>query len=705
MGLQDFWVVKLDAAGNLEWQNTIGGSADDFLYSVLPTPDGGYICGGRSMSGISGDKTEVSNGVSDFWVVKLNATGDILWQNSFGGDGSDDLYELILTHDGGYLTGGRSFSTKSGDKTEELFGLFDYWVVKLDSTGTIQWQNSIGGSDMNELMTLTSTFDNGFLCGGMSQSFITGDKNEICQGHYDYWILKLNSNGQVLWQNTIGGSNMDYLGWIEPTGENDFLCGGFSSSNISGDKTENCSGSTDIWIIKISGKRNIISGTAFADLNSSGIKDPGEPIVPGLRIADIYSGNFDFTDADGFYAVALEDTGNYEVVAPTLNYFTAVPSGFPGSFSEFLETDSLNDFAFKPAGTFNDLCVSSTPVTAFRSGMNATYRINYSNSGTTTLNPTVIFYPDSNLSFASSIPAASSSTQDSLVWNFGPLTPFESGQILVTMQVDSGLPIGTLINSGAVVEPLAGDANLLCNQSFWEVVTTGSYDPNDIMVNRDTLYDFEITSPAFLEYVVRFQNTGNDTAFFVSVNNKIAPGLNLSSFEFIGASHPCTIEYQSYDSTLKFIFNNILLPDSNVNEPGSNGFVRYRIQPHTTLVPGDIISNSADIIFDFNAPVATNSALTEIVLYTSLQESSPPGFAVYPNPVTNVVNVVFNLHEKQNVAVVLFNMYGQKVQELFTGALESGIWHKVFTLENLPGGVYVISVNGSSLWGKRLIKL
>ena len=145
MGSYDYWVVKLDTGGAIQWDNTIGGSGWDELWSVQQTSDGGYILGGGSDSPISGDKTENSQGLKDYWVVKLDTAGVIQWQNTIGGSADDALYSIQQTSDGGYVLGGWSISGISGDKTENNLGLGDYWVVKLGTGGAIQWDNTIGG--------------------------------------------------------------------------------------------------------------------------------------------------------------------------------------------------------------------------------------------------------------------------------------------------------------------------------------------------------------------------------------------------------------------------------------------------------------------------------------------------------------------------------------------------------------------------------
>ena len=251
IGNGDYWVLKLDAAGAIQWQNTIGGNNDEDLKFLQQTADGGYILGGYSFSNISGDKTENSNGVADYWVVKLGASGAIQWQNTIGGSGADFFTSLQQTADGGYILGGSSNSNISGDKTENGIGNGDYWVVKLDATGTIQWQNTIGGSGSDAITSVHQTADGGYIVGGFSDSDISGDKTENSLGGDDFWVVKLNEAGGVQWQKTIGGSSDDVLYILQQAADDGYILGGWSNSNISGDKTENSNGEIDYWVIKL----------------------------------------------------------------------------------------------------------------------------------------------------------------------------------------------------------------------------------------------------------------------------------------------------------------------------------------------------------------------------------------------------------------------------------------------------------------------
>lgn len=267
-GSYDYWVIKLDGFGNIVWQNTIGGDDADYLYKVLQTPDGGYILGGYSSSGISGDKTEINAGTRDFWIIKLNSIGDIIWQNSIGGDANDNLYDIALTADGGYILGGSSESGISGDKTESNTG-GDYWIVKLDSSGNIEWQNTIGGNSLEEFEALIQTTDGGYLVGGKSISGISRDKTDSVIGMDDLWILRLDHNGNILWQNTIGGTEVEVLAGMCQLNDLSFVIGSWSVSAASGDKTNPGFGSSDYWLLKLDPEQLCITPSATESVVST----------------------------------------------------------------------------------------------------------------------------------------------------------------------------------------------------------------------------------------------------------------------------------------------------------------------------------------------------------------------------------------------------------------------------------------------------
>ena len=248
-GEDDYWIVKLDGSGDIVWERTIGGSGPDQGLSVKQTQDGGYILVGESLSGVSGEKTEPSV-QWDFWVIKLDSSGDIQWQNTISADGFERTPTVLLSSDGGYFLGGSSNSDISGDKTEDAIGEFDYWLLKLDSNGEIVWQNTIGGDGTDFLAHMAATSDGGVIIGGLSSSGVSGDKTEPSRGDTDYWLVKTDAGGEIEWDRTLGGDASDNLESIFQTSDGGFILGGSSTSGVSGEKTEPSVGLTDYWIVK-----------------------------------------------------------------------------------------------------------------------------------------------------------------------------------------------------------------------------------------------------------------------------------------------------------------------------------------------------------------------------------------------------------------------------------------------------------------------
>ncbi|MCF8293672.1 MAG: hypothetical protein K9I70_07660, partial [Chitinophagaceae bacterium] len=242
-GSADYWVVKLNSTGVVQWQKSLGGSGDDAAFSVQQTADSGYIVAGWSASN-DGDVTG-NHGYADYWVVKLTATGVIQWQKSLGGTGSDYPYSIQQTADSGYIVAGYSYST-DGDVTGN-HGSADYWVVKLNSTGVVQWQKSLGGTGGDGAYSIQQTADSGYIVAGGSESNdgdVTGN-----HGSADYWVVKLNSTGVVQWQKSLGGSGDDAANSIQQTADSGYIVAGYSTSN-DGDVTGN-HGSGDYWVVKL----------------------------------------------------------------------------------------------------------------------------------------------------------------------------------------------------------------------------------------------------------------------------------------------------------------------------------------------------------------------------------------------------------------------------------------------------------------------
>lgn len=247
----DYWVWKMDEKGDLDWQKSFGGTGSDMLQSIQNTRDGGFILAGTSTSMKSGDKKDDGLGQEDLWIIKLNAKGDQEWQKTLGGTGKEMLSTIKQTKDGGYIIGASSSSGQSLYKKENSYGNLDYWVVKMDSAGTVEWEKTFGGQYLDILESIVTTKDEGFLVGGWSNSPKSGNKDEDSYGEGDYWILMLDKNGEVKWQRSYGGEGDDHLYTLLETKDGGYLAGGNSNSGTSGNKGKSNGKGTDFWILKI----------------------------------------------------------------------------------------------------------------------------------------------------------------------------------------------------------------------------------------------------------------------------------------------------------------------------------------------------------------------------------------------------------------------------------------------------------------------
>ena len=242
-GDKDMWIIKLDSSGILQWQKTLGGSDWEEAWSVKQTMDGGYILAGRTGS-TDGDVTGL-HGYLDYWVVKLNNSGSLEWQKSLGGTGLDLGYSIRQTNEGGYIVVGESDS-QDGD-VKNNHGGTDYWVVKLNFEGKIEWQKSLGGVSTDRGNDIEQTRDGGYIVFGFTGS-TDGDVTEN-HGLFDCWAVKLSATGEIEWQKALGGSDLDFGQSIEQTLDNGYIAVG-SSISVDGDLTSNY-GYADIWVVKL----------------------------------------------------------------------------------------------------------------------------------------------------------------------------------------------------------------------------------------------------------------------------------------------------------------------------------------------------------------------------------------------------------------------------------------------------------------------
>jgi hypothetical protein len=332
----DYWVIKLDKNGNKEWDKTLVGLSGEGLSSLIQTTDGGYLLGGTSPSPVSGDKTDSSRGGYDFWIVKLDKAGNIQWDKTMGGTGGDYL-RVVAQVSKHYFVAGYSDSPASHEKSEKSHGL-DFWALKLDDNGNVMTDKTIGGNGSDYLTCAIHTKDGGGILGGYSYSNISGEKTENSRGKSDYWIVKLNDSGQIAWDKTIGGSSYDFLNCIAQTGDGGYILGGTSYSNISGEKTENSKGYYDYWVVKLDSAGNVewdktIGGSDYDDLTQ--IKQIGKNkyLLAGSSYSNKTGDKTQYSRGyNDYWIVKLEYTpsgiivSDKTIVATKANDFSAYPN-------------------------------------------------------------------------------------------------------------------------------------------------------------------------------------------------------------------------------------------------------------------------------------------------------------------------------------------------------------------------------------------
>jgi len=264
MPVVDYWLLKLDADANIQWSKTYGGSGEDKGQQIIQTSDGGYALTGYAQSA-DGDGSN-NEGFHDNWVVRLDAQGTILWEKSFGFSGHDHSYDIMQTDDGGLffagfldITAARSdgFTEKGSSLTRH--GVGEFWGTKLDSNGAVEWRRYFGGTSNDRAYGVVRSDDSGFVMTGFSESNDFDIKNN--QGSYDFWTVKIDKEGELLWERAYGGSGIDRSYSIVKTSDGGYAITGQTLSSDS-DVSKN-NGESDIWLIKLDDNGQLLWENSF----------------------------------------------------------------------------------------------------------------------------------------------------------------------------------------------------------------------------------------------------------------------------------------------------------------------------------------------------------------------------------------------------------------------------------------------------------
>jgi len=440
-----------------------------------------------------------------------------------------------------------------------------------------------------------------------------------------------------------------------------------------------------------------LNGKIFSDVNSNCIKDGGD-----ISLANWMAQAQNTSTQINYYGVAassgdynvLVPAGNYNVsLLPLNNYWSQVCPLSPSTYSLSVNNDDtvLNlNFGMQAAVNCADLTAVIGTANQRRCLKNNYFFIQGSNNGTIPISSALL-----KVNFdAKIIPLSSTLQWDSIsgteyFWKLGTMNPGQSVSFTVNDSVSCASMLGDTLWSYAQILPLAGDCNTGNNYMEEIGVVTGSFDPNEKKAvttsNKIAVTQGNILQTDTITYTIAFQNTGTDTAFTVTIFDVLDTHLIVPSVISGLSSHPYTLQILG-TNVLKWTFNNILLPDSNVNESASHGFVRFKVLQKPNNPIGTVISNYAGIVFDYNTAVNTDTVMLIVSTPTAIQENKGENnsISIYPNP----TNGVFSIESQEKISSIeIVNLLGEKVYTELVSASQTTI-----DLSKEPNGVYFLQL-------------
>lgn len=276
-GTRDMWLLRIDDNYSIQWEQCIGSMEEDIAVKAIETSDGGFYIAGMTNSPSPSGNSTVSANSFDYWLLRLDQNGGIVWQESYGGMGIENLTDMIIVGDTNIVLFGSSQSDAGVDKSEDNYGSTDLWVVSLDTNGVILWDKTLGGSTSDDARNISydPIGEELYAC-GLSLSDATGNKTEDSYGAHDVWIVKLDLNGNIIDQKIFGGDNDEIEGHFFIDDSNQMYITAGTTSGPSGNKTSDVDGIADLWILKIDNQFNIVWDKSFG---GNGVEGGGHSMI------------------------------------------------------------------------------------------------------------------------------------------------------------------------------------------------------------------------------------------------------------------------------------------------------------------------------------------------------------------------------------------------------------------------------------------
>ena len=684
-------VFAIDLDGDDDKDILIAAAGDDKI-AWYENTDGQGNFGSQQVISIDSDfATKVFaadlDGDGDNDVLSASAYDDkIAWFENTNGFGNFGLEQIISTNSDFALDVYAVDLDGDGDMDVISASRNDNKVAWYENT------NGLGAFGGEQIITTSADF---------VQSIYTADMDN--DGDLDVLSASSNDDKLAWYENTDGqGTFSEYqnISINEPGFPNDVFAADMDND---GDMDVlSVSGFYDkiVWHENLGQLGNEINGIVQFDVSNDGCDSSDLPVENILVVTDNGANSFGtFTNEDGSYIIPT-NIGNFQtsILSELSSNFNISLNAQNTDFDAVGNIDTV-DFCIESSASINSLFVSVYPsLNNPRPGFNTTYQIVYNNIGTTQLSGSVFFeFDDSKLNFLNASETIASQTANTLTFDFIDLNPFETRTIDLEFNVFAPptTNIGDELVSTSTISPVAGDETEEDNVFTLEQTVIGSYDPNDITVLEGEEITIEEIDK-YLHYLIRFQNTGTASAINVRVENVLDEKLDWTTMQLESLSHTGRVEITD-QTDVSFIFDNINLADSTNDEPNSHGYIAYKIKPKSNVEVGDIISGTADIFFDFNPPITTNTVSTQIVEPLSVGDYAKQTIQLFPNP-TNSKLVITSNQIIDRLTVIDIN--GRTLNDIELSNLEYSL-----DVSSLSKGVYFLEIqSGNTKTVKRFIK-
>lgn len=643
----ELYVHRMSASGALMWKTLLDPTDPEIELhdpKVVALTDGGALVHGRT--DVKRRQGTVNMSYANHYVIRLTPGGDVAWSRYYMNHHSVADYNSLR---------GACVEMPDGDLVLVTPSYTGLHVSRLTSEGIPVWTRAYGTDPTGDFPAMAYGIVHGPSDGMTAVGTLGGSP---C-------VLHLDPAGEVIWGGKLDLEGEAYA--VATTATADVVVSAFLGNDPLFSSTGTglfrfTSNGTPSWAVASSGYApNSIVELANGDLFLGANWTQGARISSSGQFLAGWTGSSQ-TQVDGSSAIwptqATADTlvvGVYDHVVRAPHYgntscafgpsaitMTSVP--FPSFISiGSSDTSSIKTWTMSlsrpPSMDKVDMAVDLAGTVA-RPGFPTSAVLGVTNTsmvanGQTTV--TLTFNPQ--MAFMFGIPSPAQLNGNTVTWNVAPGLGFHQRRsFMATFQVPASVPLGTQLTYVATATQDSVELTLTNNTATWTRAVTGSYDPNDKLVHPEGIYHIE--NDSLLDYTIRFQNTGTDTAFTVVVVDTLAASLDVSTFKPGAASHPYTYTLTG-GGLLTFTFANILLPDSNVNEARSHGLVKFSIKPHAPIEMGQAFVNRAYIYFDFNEPIITPDAVTVVGLpmrVAEVEREEQPH--LYPVPAKQAVTVV-----------------------------------------------------------------